>query len=170
MRRRSRIDAVLGLPTVRAELEEFKRLFGLAADHVDAGDAEAHLAAAFQAKAVALRIVAAVRAEPGNATLPDRAIYRYVANVAHQELLGEQAKDDDIILMELGVSLPAGRPPMRRPRARQRLIEELKARPDMPDYRIADRGLQLGVWTSDQAQDPANRQRRIKRIREDAAN
>ena len=31
-----------------------------------------------------------------NATLPDRAIYRYVANVAHQELLGEQAKDDDM--------------------------------------------------------------------------
>ena len=117
-----------------------------------------------------MRIVAAVRAAPVNATLPEGAIYRYVANVAHQELLGEQAKDDDIILMELGVSLPAGRPPMRRPRARQRLIEELKARPDMPDYLIADRGLQLGVWTSDQAQDPANRQRRIKRIREDAAN
>jgi len=69
-----------------------------------------------------------------------------------------------------GFCEPAGRPPTRRPRARQRLIEELKARPDMPDYLIADRGLQLGVWTSDQAQDPANRQRRIKRIREDAAN
>lgn len=170
MRRHARIDAVLALHTVRAELEEFERLFGLAADRQGTGDDEGHLAAASQAREVALRIAAAVRAAPGNATLPEEAVYRYVANVAHQELLGERAKEDDIKLMELGVRLPAGRPPTRRPRARQRLIEEVKARPDMPDYRIVDLGLQLGVWTSDQAQDPANRRKRIKRLREDAAN
>lgn len=170
MRRYARIDAVLALHEVRAELEEFKRLCGLAADRRGAGDDEGHLAALFEARTVALRIVAAVRAAPGNATLPEEAIYRYVANVAHQELLGELARKDDIKLMELGVRLPAGRPPTRRPRVRQRLIEELKARPDMPDYRIEDRGLELGVWTSDQAHDPANTRKRIRRIREDAAN
>ena len=170
MRRNARIDAVLALRDVRAELEEFKRLFGLAAERLNAGDHEGHLRTALDARVVALRIATAVRAEPANATLPEEPVYRYLTNVAQQELLEERAKNDDIKLMELGVRFPAGRPPMRRSRARQELIEELKARPDMPDYLIEDRGLQLGAWTSDQANDRASRRRRIKRVREDAAN
>jgi hypothetical protein len=110
-----------------------------------------------------------VRAEPSNATLPEEAIYRYIANVAHEELLGKRAKDDDINLMELVVRLPAGRPPTRRPRQRKKLIAEVRARPDMPDWRILDRGHELGVWTTDQADDPLNKRRRIKRIRDDAS-
>jgi len=41
MRRRTRIDAVIAVQTVRVELEEFKRLFGLAADRQGEGDYEA---------------------------------------------------------------------------------------------------------------------------------
>ncbi len=169
MKRRPRIDTVLERPEISAELEEFKRLFGLAAHRYGVGDAEGHCLAALKGREVALRIVTAVRAEPGNATLPAQAIYRYVANVAHHDLLGERAKADDMILSELGVKFPPGRPPTRRPRARQQLLEELAARPEMPDWRVADRARVLGVWASDWPDDATNRQRRIRRLRAEAA-
>lgn len=151
------------------ELEEFKRLFGLGAECHSSGDREGHYAAAQGARTVALRIVGAVRAEPDNATLPEEAIYRYVGNVAHHELLGEQAKADDVILFELGVRFPAGRPPTRRPLGRQKLIDELRGHPDMTDEHIEQRALDLGAWTWDQAQDRTSRRRRLARLREDAA-
>jgi hypothetical protein len=165
MRRRPRIDEVLARPDMRAELEELKRLFGLAAHHHQHRDAEAQMAALLEGRDVALRIVAGVRALPVNATLPPEAVYRYIANVAHQELLGEQARADDVNLLELRVRFPAGRPPTSRSKAREQLIAEVRARPDMPDYLIADRGRSLGVWTLDQADDPTSRRRRIARIR-----
>ena len=167
---RPRVDAVLARTAVRAELEELKRLMGLAAHHHNAADTDGHLAASFEARAVALRIVDAVRAEPGNANLPGEELYRYVANLAQHELLGAQAKADRVRLFELEVRLPAGRPPRRRPRARQQLIDEIRARPDMPDWLIEDRGHSLGVWGLNQSDEPSERKRRIRRIRRDAAN
>ncbi len=169
MRRRPRIDAILERPAARADLEELKRLFGLSADRYQAGDQDGHYAAALQGREVAFLIVASIRAEPLNATLPEEAVYRYIANVAHLELLGEQAKADDVKLFELGVRLPAGRPPRSRARAREGLIEALRGQPDMPDWRLEDLGRTLGVWAEDQAIDGASPRRRIKRIRADAA-
>lgn len=169
MRRNRRIDDVLVRPDMRAELEELKRLFGLAAHHHQNRDAEAQMAALLEGREVALRIVAGVRALPANATLPPEAVYRYIANVAHEELLGEQARVDDVNLFELRVRFPAGRPPTSRSNARERLIAEVRARPDMPDFLIRDRGHTLGVWAADQADDAANRRRRIARIRAAAA-
>ena len=174
MKRRPEVDAVLARPEVRAELEEVKRLVGLAANRQDAGDREGHERAALQASVAIWRIVESVRGdlEPGSASPIERALYAYVGNVAHHELQDglEQPGGMKVTLAELSAPWPAGRPSGRRPKARQELIDEVRAHPDMPDWRIADRGRVLGVWTSDQADDQASRRKRIGRIRRDAAN
>lgn len=170
MKRHARIDAILTRPAVRSDLEELKRLVGLAAERSRDADQPGHVAAALDARDVALRIVGVVCSETGNSTLPREQVYRYVANVAHQELLGPQAKAEDLVLFELGVRLPAGRPPTSRPRARQTLIDEIRSRPELPDWRIEARARELEVWAPDQADDPANVRRRIRRLRSDAAN
>lgn len=174
MKRRREVDAVLARPDVRAELEELKRLFGQAADRHAAGDRDGHERAAFEASAAIWRIVEFVRGdlEPGPASRIETAVYAYIGNIAHHELLDGLGQPGGlkITLAELSAPWPPGRPPGRRPTARQKLIDEVRAHPDMLDWRIEDRGRTLGVWTSDQAQDRASKRRRIKRIREDAAN
>jgi hypothetical protein len=170
VKRHPRIDAVLHDPAHRAAYEEFKRLVGLAADRYGANDLDGHMVAAMSAYEVGQGLVEAVRAVPRNAGLPPREVYRYVANAAHDDMLGPMAKADDVKLFELGVKLPPGRPPTARPRARQLLIDEMKRRPDKPDWRIADLARELGVWTHDQADDARSKRRRIRRLRSDAAN
>lgn len=169
VKRRPRIDVVLERPPVRADLDEFKHLYCVTLDRDLAGDRDGHEAAALEARTAAMRVVDAVLAEPGNATLPRRPIYQYVLNVAFNELAGPIATEHQLKEVELAVVLPAGRPPTRRPRARQRLLEELRARPTMLDWRLEARARELGVWTADQADDTASRRRRIKRLRADAA-
>jgi hypothetical protein len=39
----------------------------------------------------------------------------------------------------------------------------------MPDYVIQDWAVRLGVWDAGQADDPVNTKRRIRKLREDAA-
>lgn len=170
MRRNSRIDVVLNRPETVIELEELKRLFGLGADRYEKGDIDGQLAAGVEANEVAIRIAAAVQAEPGNQGLPERSIVRYVLNVAHHELLGTMAERDEIILSDLVVRFPAGRPPARRSGPRQVLIDELKAQPTMTDAEVEQRASRLGLWTWDQAEDRASRRKRIARLRRDAAN
>jgi hypothetical protein len=170
MKHYPRIDVVLERPEIRAELEEFKRLFGLGADRYGEGDVDGQLAAGFEANAVAIHIAAAVQAEPGNQSLPERQLVRYITNVAHHELLGDMAKRDEIVLSDLLVRFPAGRPPTRRTDARQVLIDELTSRPSMTDDAIELRAFWLGVWTFDQADDKASRRKRIARLRRDATN
>lgn len=170
MKRHHRIDVVLERSEVRADLEEFKRLFGLAADRFGAGDIDGQLAAAVEANAVVVRIAAVIGAEPANQSLPQRQLARYVMNVAHHELLGDMAERDEIVLSDLLVKFPAGRPPTRRSTARQTLIDEMKIRPAMTDTEVEKRAALLGVWTWDQARDQASRRKRIARIRRDAAN
>ncbi len=169
VKRRPRIDVVLERQPVRAVLEEFKHLYCVTLDRDFAGDRDGHEVAALEARGAAMRIVDAVLAEPGNATLPRRPIYHYIINVAFYELAGPIATRQQLKEVELTVLLRAGRPPTRRPRARQRLIEELTARPTMLDWRLEARARELGVWTADQADDTASRRRRIKRLRGDAA-
>lgn len=174
MKRRPEVDAVLARLEVRVELEELKRLIGMAAHLYDAGDREGHERAALEASVAIWRIVEFVRGDLGRgpASPIEGALYAYVGNVAQHELLDglEQPGGMKVTLAEMSAPWPRGRPSGRRPKARQHLIDEVRAHPEMPDWRIEDRGRTLGVWTSDQAQDRTSKRRRIKRIREDAAN
>lgn len=165
-----RIDLVLARPAIRTELEEYKRLFGLGALRQGLGDRDGQLAAGLEANAVAIRIAAAVQAEPGNQSLPERQLVRYIANVAHHEMLGDMAARDEIVLSELVVQFPAGRPPTRRNGLRQTLIDELRRQPEMNDEAIERRAFKLGVWTDDHADDRSSRRKRVARLRRDAAN
>jgi hypothetical protein len=170
MKRHPRIDRVLAQPQVRAGFEEFRHHFAVAAGRHDSGDKRGHLAALAEGRAVAWRIVDAIVAEPENGNLPREEVFRYLKNVAMQEMVGPMAKEDRIILSELDVRLPPGRPPTHRPKARQQLIDELRKRPEMPDWRVEERARALEVWRHDQADDRANRNKRIRRLRRDAAN
>jgi hypothetical protein len=174
VRRRPEVDAVLARPEVRVEFEELKRLIGKAADLYGVGDREGHERAALEASAAIWRIVEWVQGSfgPGPASPIESALYAYVGNVAQHELLDGLGPPGGmkVTLAEMSAPWPPGRPSGRRPKARQQLIDEVRAHPDMPDWRIEDRGRTLGVWTSDQAQDRASKRRRIKRIREDATN
>ena len=123
MKRHARIDRVLEHPQVRAQFHEFRHHFAVAAGRHDTGDREGHLVALEEGRAVAWRIVDAIVAEPENGNLPAGEVFRYLKNVAMQEMVGPMAKQDRIVLSELEVRFPRGRPPSRRPMARQRLIE-----------------------------------------------
>lgn len=115
-------------------------------------------------------MVRAVGAEPANANLPERSVFNYIVDRMFADLTGPIATEDERRQAYLPVHLQAGRPPTRRSHGRQTLIDEIRGRPDMPDYLIKDRALILGVWTPDQANDDRNVQRRIRRLRKDAAN
>jgi hypothetical protein len=167
---RPRIDAILERSDVRAFLDEAKLHFALAAGIDHAAEPERHRRAAEPAAAALWRVVAIVRSDPGNAKLPSDAVYHHVLNRAYAELTAPVATEEQRRQHYLSVYLPAGRPPTRRSRARQRLLDEIRARPDMPDYLIKDRAARLGVWAVDQADDLASVSRRIRRLRRDATN
>ena len=151
-------------------METAKHHFAMAAGIDAFADPVGNQAAALPGSIALLRIVEAVRAAPGNAALPERAVYNYVLNLAYADLTAQIATEADRRQVYLPVYLQAGRPPMRRSKARQALIDEIRMRPEMHDYRIKDRAVSLGVWTADQAGDAPNVQRRINRLRRDAAN
>jgi hypothetical protein len=125
--------------------------------------------AALLASMVVWRMVEAVRAEPGNKKLPERAVFNYILDHVFADLTAPIASEEQRRHIYLPVHLPPGRPPTRRSRAREALIEEIHARPHMADYLIKDRALSLGVWSGNLSDDAAAVRRRIKRLREDAA-
>ncbi len=149
-------------------MDEFKALFVQAVGCLDGGDTEGQMAALYAGREVVLRMVGAMRAVPTYANLPPEQVYHYIGNVAQRELVGPQGKADRVKLYELEVRLPAGRPPTSRPKAREKLIAEVRARRGMPDYLIADRARRLGAWTFEPA-NACSQRRRIRRIREAAA-
>lgn len=170
LRRLPRIDVILERPEVRDLVDVAKRHFALAAAIDHWADPVGHQEAALPASVAVWRIVEAVRADPANSRLPERPIYNYVVDRLFADLTGPIATEAERRQVYLPVVLSAGRPPTSRSRPRQQLIDEIRARPDMPDYRIKDRALSLGVWKFDHADDPANVRRRIRRLRDDAAN
>jgi hypothetical protein len=151
-------------------METAKHHFAVAAGIDHWADPVRHQAAALPAAIAVWRMVEAVRAEPANANLPERSVFNYIVDLIYADLTASLATEEERRQVYLPVHLPPGRPPTRRSRARQDLIDEIRARPDMPDYRIKDRALMLGLWTAGQANDDRNVQRRIRRLREDAAN
>jgi hypothetical protein len=151
-------------------MEELKHLFAVASGLHGVASGEEHEAAAAEARVAAFRIVDAIRAEPGNATLPTRPIFHYVVNIAFFDLTGPISTVEQRKQVELTVYFPAGRPPARLSKGRQMVVDELRRRPDMHDWEVADRALKHGAWTSDQANDARSRARRITRLRRDAAN
>jgi hypothetical protein len=146
-----------------------KHHFAIAAGMDSVREPARHQAAAFPARDAILRMVDAVRTQPGNTRLPKRAVFNYILDRIFADLTAPIATEGQRRNIYLPVYLPAGRPPARRSRPRAVLIEEIRARPDMPDYRVKDRAVSLGVWTSDLSDDAAAVQRRIKRLREAAA-
>jgi hypothetical protein len=146
-----------------------KHHFAIAAGIDPAHAAAKHRAAARPASGAVWRMVHAVRAQPGNANLPERAVYHYILNRMFADLTAPIASEEARRQVYLSVYLPPGRPPSRRSPPRDALIEEIRARPEMADYLIKDRAVRLGVWTVKLSDDPAAVRRRIKRLREDAA-
>jgi len=165
---RPRIDVVLARPDARALLEEARYHFAVASgiDHVE--ELERHWSASLPAGAALWRVVDLVTREPENANLPRDSVYHYVVNRAYAELTAPIATESQRRQHYLSVYLPAGRSATRSNLARQALVGEIRARPEMPDYMVADRAIQLGVWMPGQADDPANVKRRIRRLRQDA--
>jgi hypothetical protein len=168
MKRRPSVDRVLAQPHVRAQFEQFRHHFAVAAGRHDEGDADGYQAALAEGRIVGWRIVGAITAIPENGNLPGEEVFRYLKNVAMQEMIGARAKQDRIILSELVVKLPRGRRPTQRPKARQQLIDEIRAQPGMSVLQIAARARALGAWGRDQADDPASKHKRIVRLRRDA--
>jgi hypothetical protein len=168
VKRNSRIDAALRDPRALELMALVKHLFAVATgvDHVN--DRDAHWRASEAAGRVGWQIVDFIQAWPGMASLRRQPLYHYVLNRAFEELTEPIASNEDRREVELAVYFRAGRPPGARPKARQLLIDEIRDRPDMPDWRIADRAALLGVWAPDQADDRANVKRRIRRLRLDA--
>jgi hypothetical protein len=166
---RPRIDEVLQSPEVRDLMETAKLHYAVAAGIDPVARPVEHQAAAFPASVAMWQMVDAVRSEPRNRILPERAVYNYILNLVYAQLTAPLATEEDRRYIYQPVSLPRGRPPTQRPRLRQALIDEIRARPEMADYRIKDRALSLGLWSRDQANDPANVRRRIARLRRDAA-
>lgn len=146
-----------------------KQQFAVAAgiDHVL--EVARHQAAAFPARETIWEIVRAVRASPANAALSERAIYNYVLNRIYSDLTGPIATEDERRHVYQPVNLPSGRPPTRRTKTRETLINELRARPDMPEWRVKDRAGALDVWKETVSDEPDAVRRRVKRLREDAA-
>jgi hypothetical protein len=170
LRRVPRIEAILERPEVQ-ELEAVaKHHFALAAGIDHWADPTGHQAAAIPASIAVWRIVEAVRAGPANSKLPERPIYNYIVDRLYADLTSSIATETERRQVYLPVVLSPGRPPTSRSTKRQQLIDEIRARPDMADYRIKDRAVSLGVWTFDQADDRANVRRRIRRLRNDATN
>src|SRR4051794_29702806 len=127
MRRRPRIDNVLAWPQMRADMDEFKGLFVQAVGCHQGGDSDGQMAALYAGREVVLRMVAGMRSVPTNTNLPPEQLYHYIGNVAQRELVGPRAKAHRVKLYELDVRLPAGRPPTSRPKAREKLIAEVRA-------------------------------------------
>jgi hypothetical protein len=165
---RPRIDVVLARSDTRALLEEARHHFAVASgiDHVQ--EPQRHQRASLPVAAALWRVVDLVTREPENANLPRDSVYHYVVNRAYAELTAPIATESQRRHHYLSVHLPAGRPPARTNLARQELVDEIRARPEMPDYLVADRATLLGVWKLGQANDPANVKRRIRRLRQDA--
>ena len=168
IRPRPRIDQVLSRPEVQALFEIAKHHFAVASGIDGDADPVSHRAAAKPAADAIKEIVAVVRSEPANASLPPPAIKHYVINRAYAELTAPIASEDQRRQHYLAVYLPPGRPPTRRPRQRALLLDELRRRPDMSDTLLKDRAITLRVWTPDQADDPRSVSRRLRRLREDA--
>jgi hypothetical protein len=166
---RPRIDEVLARPEVKNQVVAAKHHFAIAAGIDPVLEPSRHQAAAFPARDAIWRTVDAVRTQPGNTRLPERAVFNYILDRIFADLTAPIASEEQRRNIYLPVYLPPGRPPARRSRPRETLIEEIRARPDMPDYRVKDRAVSLGVWTSDLSDDAAAVQRRIKRLREAAA-
>lgn len=166
---RPRIDEILERPYVQHLISVAKHQFAVAAgiDHVV--EVARHQAAALPARDTIWEIVRAVRANPANATLPERAIYNYVLNRIYADLTGPIATEDERRHVYQPVNLPPGRPPTRRSGARETLINELRTRPDMPEWRVKDRAGTLDVWNETVSDEPDAVRRRVKRLREDAA-
>jgi hypothetical protein len=165
---RPRIDVVLARSDTRALLEEARYHFAVASGIDHAQEPERHQGASLPAAVALWRVVDLVTREPENANLPRDSVYHYVVNRAYAELTAPFATESQRRHHYLSVHLPAGRPPTRTNLARQTLVNEIRARPEMPNYKVMDRAIQLGVWMPDQADDPANVKRRIRRLRQDA--
>lgn len=146
-----------------------KHHFALAVGIDHASEPARHQAAALPASVAVWRMVDAVRAEPTNAGLPERAVYSYIIDRMFAGLTAPIATEEERRHVYLPVHLPSGRPPTRRSRDRQALIDEIRARPEMPDYLIAGRAVRLGLWDVAQADDAPNVKRRIRNLRKDAA-
>lgn len=169
MKRRPRIDIVLRTPVAMELNERLKRAFAEASGHDPIGDRERHLAAAYEARSTILEMIALVRAEPGNEHLPMRPLYHYIINRAFHELTEPLATEEERQQVELTVYLPPGRPPGRKSYARQRVIDDLRAHPGLADSQVADRAIKYGAWEYGHSDAPADRRRRINRLRRDAA-
>jgi hypothetical protein len=168
IRPRPRIDQVLSRPEVQALFETVKHHFAVAIGFDIDADPVRHRAAAQPAVAAVNEIVTIVQSDPANARLPASAIGHYIINRAYAELTAPIASEDQRRQHYLAVFLPPGRPPTRRPRQRALLLDELRRRPGMSDTLLKDRAISLGVWTFDQANDPRNIARRLRRLRDDA--
>jgi hypothetical protein len=168
MKRRARFDEILDRPEVRAELERFKHLFCVAMDLDYGEDPAAYEHAAYDARAVAFRIVDRIRSDTRNSMLPGRPLYHYVINRAFAEMVAPIASEDDVKQVELPVHLPPGRPPGTREPKRERVVEALRNQPDLHNYQVADRARRWGAWKPHHEDNPANQRRRIKRLRKDA--
>jgi hypothetical protein len=170
LRRLPRIDAILERPEVRELAGIARHHFAVAAGIDHWSDPVRHQAAALPASIAVWRIVEAVRTAPVNSKLPERPIYNYIVDLLFADLTGPIATEEERRQVYLPVVLPPGRPPTSRSPERQALIEQIRARPDIPDYVIKDRAVRLGVWRFDHADDAVNVRRRIRRLRKDAAN
>jgi hypothetical protein len=165
---RPRIDRVLDRSDTRALLEEARLHFAVASAIDPVHEPVRHQRAALPAATTLWRVVDLVTLEPENAKLSRDSVYHYVINRTYAELTAPVATESQRRHHYLSVYLSPGRPPARTNLARQALVEEIRARPEMPDYLVEDRARALGVWTRDQADDPANVKRRIRRLRQDA--
>ncbi len=149
--------------------DRLKVAFAEAASLLEAGDRDGHLEAAYSARSILLEMVKAVRSEPGNESLPFRPVYHYIVNIAFDELTQPISTVEDRRQVELTVYLPPGRPPGRRSHARQCVIDDIRQSPGLADSQIVDRAIRYGAWRYGVSDDPGDRQRRIKRLRDDAS-
>jgi hypothetical protein len=166
---RSRIVGAVGNPGIRLQFDEFKRLLGLAADRLGAGDLAGHQEAALEAVALGNDIASAIRSQTG-ITLSDKELGKLLVNVAYDEMLtGVLA--GHYVVPAFDVQLSAGRPAGRRSIARQAVLDAVAASPGMTDEDIARLGREFDPqrWPPEREDDYDSRRRRMARIRRDAA-
>ncbi len=149
-----RVDAALEQPEIRASFEEYKRLFAVAQALYPS---QAHEPATIVASAKAHSVVDLI--DP-RGELPREAVYRYLANVAVDEMLPAHpagARKPSLI-----VELSPGRLHGARDKVRAQLIAEVRA--GLPRDHVPARGRELAAKRWPVPKDPADREAERKRV------